>query len=112
MKKIILLVLLFLICGCSKRLTCSYEQNYEDIKINNKIVFDLKSNKYNQQDIMVFKDNESALNYFNDIEEYKDEYNLKLEENKIISDINGEINLDTNEKELKEKYESYDYKCR
>ena len=35
MKKIILLVILLLVCGCSKKLTCTYEEDYEDISINN-----------------------------------------------------------------------------
>ena len=41
MKKILLLSFIFL-CGCSNKLTCTYETNYEDIEIVNKIVFDFK----------------------------------------------------------------------
>jgi len=112
MKKIILLVVLLLICGCSKNLTCTYEQEYEDISINNKIVFNFKDNTYKQEDIMVFKDEDSALEYYNDVEEFIDEYNLVLQKNKIISELSGDIKLDATEEEIKEQYESYDYKCK
>ncbi|MBR6690458.1 MAG: hypothetical protein IKL65_03915 [Bacilli bacterium] len=112
MKKIILLVVLLLVCGCSKKLTCTYEEEYEDISINNKIVFNFKENTYEQEDVMVFKDIDSAKDYYKDIEAYVDEYNLILEQNKIISELSGEIKLDATEEEIKEQYESYDYKCK
>ena len=112
MKKIILLVLLLLVCGCSKKLTCTYEEEYEDINIDNKIVFNFKDNTYEQEDVMVFEDNDSALDYFKDVEEYVEEYNLVLQENKIISNVNGEIKLAATKEEIKEQYESYDYKCK
>lgn len=111
-KKIILLMVLLLACGCSKKLTCTYKQDYEDISINNKIVFNFKDNTYNQQDIMVFKNNESALNYFKDIDAYVEEYNLILEQNKIISELDGQIKLNGTKKEIKEQYEGYDYTCK
>ena len=103
MKKIILLVVLLLVCGCSKKLTCTYEQEYEDIKINNKIIFDFEKETYEQKDIMIFEDKDSAEEYFKDIEEYVDEYNLRLENNKIISELNGEIKLDANKEVESEK---------
>ena len=112
MKNIILLILVLLVCGCSKKLTCTYEIDYEDVKISNKTVFNFKDNTYEQKDVMLFLDNESASNYYKDIEEYKDEYNLVLEKNKIISELNGEIKLDATKEEIKEQYESYDYKCK
>ena len=111
MKKILLIVFL-LLCGCSNKLSCTYEEDYEDIQIRNKIVFNFKDNTYEQKDTMVFEDNESASNYFQDIEDYVDEYNLILEKNKIISELSGEIKLDATQKEIKEQYESYDYKCK
>ena len=112
MKKIILIFILLLVSGCSKKLTCTYEQKYEDISINNKIVFNFKDNMYDQKDVMVFKDNTSAKKYFNDVEDFVDEYNLTLEDNKIISNIGGEIKLDKSKEEVKKQYESYDYKCK
>lgn len=107
-----LLVLLLVVCGCSKKLTCTYESVYEDVKINNKIIFNFKDNTYEQKDIMTFIDNNSALEYFKDVEEFVDEYNLVLEKNKIISELDGEIKLDATEEEIEEQYESYDYKCK
>ena len=77
------------LCGCSNKLTCTYETNYEDIEIVNKIIFDFK-----------------------EIEDYKEEYNLVLEDNIIISEIEDVIKLDGDKKKIKEQYESYDYKCR
>jgi len=112
MKKIILLVLILFVCGCSKKLTCTYEQEYEDININNKIIFNFKDNTYKQEDIMTFSDEMSATDYFKDVEDYVEEYNLVLEQNKIISNIGGEIKLDATLDELKKQYESYDYKCK
>ena len=96
MKKIILLVLVLLVCGCSKKLTCTYELDYEDIEINNKIIFNFKDNTYKQKDIMTFEDEEAATDYFKDVEEYKEEYNLILEKNKIkvmIINVNKIYNL-------------------
>jgi len=112
LKKIILLVVLLLVCGCSKKLTCTYETDYEDVNISNKVVFNFDDNTYEQKDVMTFNDDESALDYFKDVEDYVEEYNLVLEQNKIISEISGEIKLDANEEEIKEQYESYDYKCK
>ena len=111
-KKIILLVLVLLVCGCSKKLTCTYELEYDDIEINNKIVFNFKDNTYEQEDIMIFEDSKSASNYFKDVEDYVDEYNLILEKNKIISQLSGEIKLNASMEEIKEQYESYDYSCK
>ena len=101
-----------MLCGCSKKLTCTYEEQYEDISINNEIVFNFKDNTYKQEDIMEFKDNVSAASYFNDIDAYVEEYNLILEQNKIISQLDGEIKLEATKEEIKQQYESYDYKCK
>ena len=104
-------MLVLLVCGCSKKLTCTYEEEYEDININNKIVFNFKNNTYDQKDIMTFKDEESAAKYFDDIDEFIEEYNLVLNENEIISELSGEIKLEAGKDELKEQYESYNYSC-
>lgn len=101
-----------LVCGCSNKLTCTYEEDYEDVNIDNKIVFNFEDNTYEQKDVMTFTDNESASDYFKDVEDYVEEYNLILEKNKIISELSGEIKLDGTEDEIKEQYESYDYKCK
>lgn len=112
MKKIIILLLLSMCVGCGKKLTCTYKENYEDIKIDNKIIFNLKDNTYKEIDTMVFKDEDEANDYFKDIEGYVEEYNLVLDKNKIISDTTGELDLDKSKKDLKKQYESYDYKCK
>ena len=111
MKKTIMMVFL-LLCGCSNKLTCTYKEDYEDIKINNKIVFNFKNNTYNEIDVMTFNDEESALKYFNEIEDYIEEYNLSLEGNKIISELSDSIKLDATKKEIKNQYEAYDYTCK
>ena len=112
MKKIILVLLVILCSGCGKKLTCTYKQNYEDIKINNKIVFNLQDNTYNEKDIMVFKSEEEASDYFKGIEDYIEEYNLVLDKNEIISDVKGKLESKKNKNDLKKQYESYDYKCK
>ena len=112
MKKIILLFLVLMCCGCGKKLSCTYKETYEDIEINNKIVFNLKDNTYSEKDMMVFKDDDEARDYFKDIEDYVEEYNLTLDKNKIISNMNGELESNKNKKDLKKQYESYDYKCK
>lgn len=112
MKKIILLFLLITLCGCSKKLECNYKEDYEDIKIHNKIIFNYKNNTYEEIDKMIFNDEESAREYFEDIDEYKEEYNLKLEKNVITSNLIGDIKIDKDKKSTKEKYESYGYKCK
>lgn len=111
MKKLLLLGLLFL-CGCSNKLSCTYETIYEDIEIKNKIVFNFKTDKLEQVDKMIFEDSISASKYYNEIEEYKDEYNLSLEENIIVSKIIDDIKLDGDKEKIKKQYESYDYKCK
>ena len=103
---------MFLVCGCSKKLTCTYELEYEDVEIKNKIIFNFKNNTYEQKDVIVFEDEKEAKDYFEDVKEYQQEYNLVLEKNKIISELNGEIKLDATREELKEQYESYEYKCK
>lgn len=110
MKKIIIIVVALICSGCGRKLTCTYKENYEDIKIDNKIVFNFKNNTYKEEDIMVFKDNDSAKEYYNDIFDYVDLYNLELIDNKIISILSGDIS--ENKKDIKEKYESYDFKCK
>lgn len=61
---------------------------------------------------MIFEDSISASNYYSEIEEYKDEYNLKLEDNMIISETIDEIRIDGDKEMIKKQYESYDYKCK
>ena len=113
MKKIILLFIsCILLCGCSNKITCIYKENYEDVKIKNKIIIDFKKRKYEQIDIMQFKTHKDALNYFKDIEEYKDEYNLVVKNKKIISKIKDNLKLNGSIKEIKELYENYGYKCK
>ena len=112
MKKFILLFLTVICTGCGNKLLCSYEEKFEDIKVSNQILFNFKDNTYKETDVMVFKSDSEALDYFKDIEEYIDIYNLVLDKNKIISNIDGEIKLDSNKKSIKDKYQSYDYKCR
>ena len=99
-------------CGCSNKLVCTYKETYEDVKISNKITFDFKNNTYKQIDTMKFKTNKLASDYYKDIDEYKDEYNLVLKDNLITSTIENEIKLNGTKKEIKEQYESYDYKCK
>lgn len=111
MKKLVLLSIIFLF-GCSNKLTCNYQTKYEDIKIKNKIVFNFESDTFKQIDKMIFEDSISASNYYSEIEEYKDEYNLMLVDNKIISEIEDVIKLDGDKDKIKKQYESYDYKCR
>lgn len=112
MKKIVLLILLLTLCGCSKKLECNYKEDYEDIKIRNKIIFNYKDNTYNEIDKMIFKDEKSAKEYFEDIKDYKNEYNLSLDKNTITSNLTGEIKIDGDRTSTKEKYESYGYKCK
>ena len=111
MKKFLLLGVLFL-CGCSNKLSCTYETIYEDIEIKNKIVFNFKTDKLEQVDKMIFEDSISASKYYNEIEEYKNEYNLSLEDNIIVSKIIDDIKLDGDKEKIKKQYESYDYKCK
>lgn len=111
MKKILLFSILFL-CGCSNKLSCTYETIYENIEIRNKIVFNFKTDKLEQVDKMIFEDSISASKYYNEIEEYKDEYNLSLEDNIIVSKIIDDIKLDGDKEKIKKQYESYDYKCK
>ena len=113
MKKILLLLVpLILFCGCSNKLTCYYKETYEDVKIKNKITFNFKDKTYKQVDTMTFATKEAAENYFKDIEDYIEEYNLVLNDKKIISEIEDEIKLNGTIKEIKEQYESYDYTCK
>lgn len=111
MKKIMLLLVLFL-CGCSNKLTCTYKTEYDDIKIKNKIVFNFDTNNYEQVDKMIFEDSISASSYYSEIEDYKEEYNLVLDDNQITSKLSGEITLNGEKDEIKKQYESYEYKCR
>lgn len=110
MKKILLCLLVIFCSGCGKKLTCTYEENYEDIKIRNKIVFNFKDNTYKQIDKMIFQDEESAKKYFEDVSDYIQEYNLVLENNIIKSEL--EETFSKEKEELKKQYESYEYKCK
>ncbi len=112
MKKILLILVFLCVCGCGKKLECTYTEDYDDIKIQNKIVFNFKDNTYRQVDKMVFKDEESAEEYFNDVSDYIEEYNLKLEGKTIVSSLSDTIKLSTDKKKVKKQYESYDYKCK
>ena len=112
MKKILLIISIIFLFGCSNKLVCTYNENYDDVIIKNKIVFDFKANKYKQIDTMIFKDEEKAKEYFSDIDEYKDEYNLKINKNKIISEIESDIKIDSSLKEIKKQNESYEYVCK
>ena len=97
-------------CGCGKKLTCTYEEIFEDIKIDNKVVFNFKNNTYKETNAMVFKSSDEADEYFNEIKDYIDEYNLIISDNKIISEIKGDI-VDSKDI-LKKRYEGYEYTCK
>ena len=111
MKRILLCFLvLFCVCGCGKKLTCTYEEDYEDIQIRNKTVFNFKDNTYKQIDKMIFEDEESAKEYLEDVSDYIEEYNLVLDENVIVSQLEDTFTKD--KKSIEEQYESYDYECK
>ena len=112
MKKIVLVLLIVFLCGCSNKLTCTYEEKYEDVKIKYKIVFDFKKNEYTSIDKMIFKDNNKASDYYEEIKEYKNEYNLSLDNKVITSRMSDTIKLDGDKNKIKEQYEGYDYKCK
>ena len=101
-----------LLCGCSNKLVCTYKEDYDDVKIKNKIKFNFKNRDYKQIDTMTFKSNNDAEKYYSEIDEYKEEYNLVLDGNKIISEMEDKLSLDGNRKEIKQQYESYGYNCR
>lgn len=112
MKKILLIIVLcFCLCGCSKKLTCTYKENYEDIKIENKMVFNFKDNTYKQIDKMIFEDETAAKEYYEDVSDYIEEYNLVLNENSIISELENTFENKSKE-EIKKQYEGYDYTCK
>lgn len=102
----------FCLCGCGKKLTCTYEEDYEDIKIRNKTVFNFKDNTYQEIDKMIFENDESAEEYFEDVSEYIDEYNLVLDGNIIVSELEDSFDTEKTKKEVKEQYEASDYKCK
>ena len=77
-----------------------------------KLVFNFKTDTWEQVDKMIFEDSISASKYYSEIEEYKDEYNLSLEDNIIVSKIIDDIKLDGDKEKIKKQYESYDYKCK
>lgn len=112
MKKVLLVIAIIFVCGCSNKVVCIYNGSYDDVKIRNKIIFDFKTNKYRQIDTMIFKNSEKAKEYFEDIEEYAGEYNLKLKKNKIVSEITDDIKEKSSKKEIKDKFENYDYVCK
>lgn len=113
MRKILLCALIvFCLCGCGKKLTCTYEEDYEDIKIRNKTVFNFKDNTYKEIDKMIFEDEESAEEYYEDISDYIEEYNLILDSNMIISELEDSFDNNKSKNEIKKQYEGYDYKCR
>lgn len=112
MKKILLILVVFLVTGCGNKLVCTYKEDYDDIKIKNKIEFNFKDNTYKQKDTMIFDSTDSAEEYFNDIQEYVEEYNLRLDGKTIISELEDTIKLDATKDEIKKQYESYDYNCK
>ena len=112
MRKIILILVMLLTVGCGNKLKCSYKETFDDIKIDNSITFNLKNNTYESKDIMVFKTSVEAKEYFKDVEDYIEEYNLVLNDNKIISELSGKLDSNKTKKELKKQYQSYDYTCK
>lgn len=113
MKKILLcLLVMFCLCGCGKKLTCTYEEDYEDIQIRNKMVFNFKDNTYKEIDKMIFEDDISANEYLEDVSDYIEEYNLVLDGNVIVSELEDSFSTEKTKKEIKEQYESYDYECK
>ena len=61
---------------------------------------------------MVFKTSDDAKEYFKDVEDYIEEYNLVLNDNKIISELSGKLEDKKSKRELKKQYQSYDYTCK
>lgn len=111
MKKLLILCIIF-VCGCSNKMICTYKEDYEDIKILNKVEFNFKDKKYLTIDKMTFTNEDEASKYFDDIKEYIEEYNLVLNKNTIISKLEYNIDSTSTKASLKEKYEGYNYKCK
>ena len=61
---------------------------------------------------MIFKDNNKASDYYEEIKEYKNEYNLSLDNKVITSRMSDTIKLDGDKNKIKEQYQGYDYKCK
>ena len=112
LKKVITIIFALIVCGCKNKMICIHEEKYDNIKIINKAIFNFKSNNYKTIDTMIFESEKEAQDYFNDIRDYEKEYNLILNENQIVSELNYDIDKKDTKRTLKQKYEAYDYKCK
>lgn len=117
MKKILLILGVMLLTGCGNKVTCVMNSEEELYKTEQKIVFEFgKNDKVTNatvNHIMIFKTEEEAKNYFSVLEAFEQEYEIKLNKNKI--EMNSEKNyeeFDGNKDELKKEFENNGYKCK
>ena len=119
-KKILWIIPICLITsGCffsNKKLTCSIEETYDDIKTEITIVTNFKKGKAvssSGKAIMTFENEEKAQEYYDAFDE--DKSNLTLKGNKLIAITEQKFNKEDKAKDRNETivyFENSGYKCK
>lgn len=116
MKKIILILCIFLLTGCKSKLVCVLESEEEIYKEEQKITFNFKDDKIKEVNvsyIMTFEDEATAKTYLNIFEALDENYEINLNKNKIeIKSYKNYEQYNQNKDELKGELEKNGYLCR
>lgn len=115
-KNLILILLLLFITGCKNELVCTLETEEEGYLSKQEIIFSIADGKVEKavtNYTMTFETNETAESYLNVFKSANKDYEIILDENKllIISEKNYEEYNQTKE-ELKLDFEKNGYSCK
>lgn len=117
MKKILLVLGVMLLTGCGNKVTCVINTDEEFYKTEQKIVFEVgKNDKVTNAIVnhtMIFETEEEAENYFGVLETFEEDYEIKLNKNKIeMSSSKNYEEFDGDKNKLKKEFEDNGYKCK
>jgi len=117
MKKILIVLSLFVLTGCSNKLVCTLESTEENYDSKQKITFKFdKSDKVNDVSVnysMIFADEETAKTYKNVFESLNENYEITQDKNKInIITTKNYDQYNENKEELKKELEKNGYSCK
>lgn len=117
MKKLLIILSVFLLTGCSNELTCKLNKSEEEYDVEQKIVFNMDNDdKVIQAKVeytMIFKTEEEANSYLSVFENIAEDYNIDVNKNKLsITSIKNYEQYEQSKDALKMELENDGYVCK
>ena len=110
------LMIVGLLTGCKSTLTCTLKGSEENYDTEQKIIFTSKKNKIEKAEInytMIFKDEDSAKEYYTIFTSLDEDYDIKQKKNKVTMISEKDYSkYDQTEDNMRKELENNGYKCK